>query len=117
MKITSGIDIIEVARIAKARDTFGEKFLNRVYAPHELKYALTKPSPTVHLAGLWAAKEAAIKALGAFAPKAMHDITISHLPSGAPNLNIDIPHCSLSLSISHTQHIATAIVTVLWFDD
>ena len=56
----TGIDLIEIARIARAADRWGERFLRRVYTPAELAaYRARIPS----LAARWSAKEAVSKLL------------------------------------------------------
>lgn len=59
--ITSGIDVIEIERIEAAVNRWGERFLRRIYTDAELAYCRDK---TRRLAGRFAAKEAASKALG-----------------------------------------------------
>ena len=56
-----GIDIIEIARIQRALDDFGERFLQRVYTPGEQERYRTR---VPELAVRFAAKEATSKALG-----------------------------------------------------
>ena len=56
-----GIDIIEIARIQRAIERWGEKFLKRVYTEPELRLCRKKPS---RLAARFAGKEAVMKALG-----------------------------------------------------
>ncbi len=56
-----GIDIIEIARLQRAIDRWGERFLHRVYTEPELRLCHKKPS---RLAGRFAGKEAVMKALG-----------------------------------------------------
>ena len=114
MKI--GTDIIQIARIEKALekfgDTFKQKFLN------ESEIARTKKIESI--AGLWAAKEAISKALGCGigAELSFHDITINKNEKGAPSFTLTpnaqkthtIQHSSLS--ISHDGGFAIAIVVI-----
>lgn len=59
--VTTGIDVIEIARIQRTLDDFGERFLRRVYTEHEReRYGDRVPE----LAARFAAKEATSKALG-----------------------------------------------------
>jgi len=60
-QLTSGIDLIEIERIAATVDRFGERFLNRVYTERELLYCRGRVE---RLAGRFAVKEAVSKALG-----------------------------------------------------
>ncbi len=58
-----GIDIIEIERIKKSVDQFGENFLDKIFTPVEIEYSINKPNKYQHLAARFAAKEAIYKAL------------------------------------------------------
>lgn len=60
-RLTTGVDLIEIARIEAAIARFGERFLQRIYTPAELAYCRGRAS---ELAARFAAKEAVAKALG-----------------------------------------------------
>jgi len=60
-RIAVGVDIIEIARIQRSLDDFGERFLHRVYTERERERYRTRVS---ELAARFAAKEATSKALG-----------------------------------------------------
>lgn len=60
-KVSVGVDIIEIERIARTMARFGERFLRRVYTDAELTYCQGRVS---QLAARFAAKEAVAKALG-----------------------------------------------------
>ena len=109
-----GIDITLISRIEKLYNRWNEKGLERFLSKKEI--ALSAKIAT--LAGFWAAKEAASKALGTGIGKecGFHDITIKKLPSGQPILkykkhirkkyNIKNSH----LSITHDGDFAIAVV-------
>ncbi|MFO7695798.1 MAG: holo-ACP synthase [Anaerolineae bacterium] len=59
--LSVGVDIIEISRIARALNRFGDRFLQRVYTPAELAYCRGR---VPELAARFAAKEAISKALG-----------------------------------------------------
>ena len=59
-----GSDVIEVSRIERLRDTYGERFFKRVYTKGEIAYCESKENPAEHLAGRFAAKEAVFKLIG-----------------------------------------------------
>jgi len=115
MKI--GTDIIQINRIEKSLekfgDTFKEKFLN-----HE-EIILTKRVESI--AGFWSAKEAISKALGCGIGKELsfHDIIIRKNHKGAPSFILTVEaqkrhHIKeSSLSISHDGGFAIAIVVIL----
>jgi holo-[acyl-carrier protein] synthase len=59
-----GLDAIELQRIQRAFQQYGDRFLHRVFTPAEIVYCTARRNPVPHLAGRFAAKEAAMKALG-----------------------------------------------------
>ena len=81
-----GIDIIEVTRIAASHEKFGERFLNRILLPDEIKYCLTHKIPAPFLAARFAAKEAISKAFGTGigAQLGWHDVEVRRKESGEP---------------------------------
>ncbi len=58
-----GIDIVKNERIEKALEKFGDKFLNRIYAPEEVEYCKGFKEFIPCLAARWACKEAVLKAV------------------------------------------------------
>lgn len=64
MIIGTGIDIIEVSRIKKALDMWGDKFLSRVFTKRELSYASKRKFSHENLAARFACKESVLKAFG-----------------------------------------------------
>lgn len=59
--LSTGVDLIQIARIERAITRFGQRFLDRVYTPEEVRYSRHRAS---ELAVRFAAKEAVSKALG-----------------------------------------------------
>ena len=66
MQIKNGIDLIEISRIKKSYDTFGDRLLNRIYDQSEINVFLKKSlvAKATFLAKNFAAKEAVSKVLG-----------------------------------------------------
>jgi len=93
-----GTDIVEISRIEKAAKS--EHFLNRVYTSVEKDYASSKHNPFQTYAGMFAAKEAAVKALGG----AITDYEVLHTKQGKPYFNKQ----NMQLSISHCDRYAVA---------
>ena len=58
------MDIVEIARIAKSLEEHGDRFLNRVFTEREVSDSGDGPRRIEHLAARFAAKEAALKAIG-----------------------------------------------------
>lgn len=111
-----GIDLISIKRVEKFYNRFGENALLRFLNEDEIILAKSSES----MAGLWAAKEAAAKALGTGIGKecSFHDIMIKKSPKGAPELSFkeDVKNRfkieKTSLSISHDGGFAVAAVMI-----
>ena len=86
MVIGIGIDIIEIERIKKSIDTYGNSFLNKIYTQNELDYCLSKHNKYQHLAARFAAKEAIYKALASGWEKdaTWKSMEILNEPNGLP---------------------------------
>jgi holo-[acyl-carrier protein] synthase len=113
MILGTGIDIIEIDRIQKAVERWGETFLNYVFTPVEIESAKRFKFPHRHYAGRFAAKEAIFKAMG-MPHLTWHDVTIINDTSGKPIClfnNIEFKH-RLLISISHSRDYATASAIV-----
>ncbi|HEY6361207.1 MAG TPA: holo-ACP synthase [Vicinamibacterales bacterium] len=59
-----GIDATEIARVAAAIERYGERFLARVFTEGEIAYCRRRRTAASSFAARFAAKEAAMKALG-----------------------------------------------------
>ncbi len=114
MKI--GTDIIQIARIEKLIQNYGDTFKKKYLSEDEIQRTKTIAS----LAGLWAAKEAIAKALGCgiCADLTFQDIIIYKNHRGAPYFRLTpkaqkihmITHSSLSMS--HDGGFAIAVVAI-----
>ena len=119
MILGTGIDIIEVARIAASFERFGERFVNRILLPDEIAYCLSHKNPGPFLAARFAAKEAISKAFGTGigAQLAWQDMEIRRKESGEPfvvlhgkgkKLFQSRRAKRLLISLSHTANYAAA---------
>lgn len=119
-----GTDITECVRIAQMIDKHGEIFLTRVYTQEEIAYCSARKAATQHYAGRWAAKEAALKAIGTGWARGIHwtDIEVVNAPGGKPSINIggEARHIcdqqgigEILISISHCRNYAVAFATAL----
>jgi holo-[acyl-carrier protein] synthase len=83
-----GTDIVEIERIKKALERWGERFAERILCPPELIRFKKHKLPVAYLAKRFAAKEAFTKALGTGirAPANWHGVWVVNLPSGKPVL-------------------------------
>ena len=102
-----GIDLVAVRRFKKIKKSqYG--VWNRVFSEQEWDYAFHDTHSAQHLAGMFAAKEAAMKASGKTGIENMNMFEIAHTPQGAPRLN-KRGYC---VSISHDHAYAIAVVLV-----
>lgn len=88
MIVGLGLDVVEVERIRKLYERHGARFLNRVFTAQEQAYALEYAQPAERLAGRWAAKEAAVKALGGVEGVGWRELEIIRGPRGEPGLRL-----------------------------
>lgn len=59
-----GIDATDIPRIAATIQRYGDRVLQRIFTEGEIAYCERRRNPAIHFAGRFAAKEAAMKALG-----------------------------------------------------
>jgi holo-[acyl-carrier protein] synthase len=119
MLVGTGIDMIEIHRIAQSIDRFGDRFLSRIFTPAEIAYCRNKKNSAESFAARFAAKEAGAKALGT---GIQHGVTWKELEvrrdrGHRPNLHfsgrakeiaaqLGVRHISLSLTHSTTTAMA-----------
>lgn len=128
MDLRLGTDIVHIPRIESAIEKFGTRFLQRVYTPTEQQDCTCATKLLIpQLAGRWAAKEAAVKAIGSgFRGVHYTDIEIQRQANGAPKIQLlgqaktilaEWGNCQWQVSISHEREyaIATAILICLDF--
>jgi holo-[acyl-carrier protein] synthase len=58
------MDATDLTRVASLLQRYGDRFLRRVFTDGEIAYCTKRRDPVPHLAGRFAVKEAAMKALG-----------------------------------------------------
>src|SRR5215469_10373261 len=121
MIVGTGVDITEVARIKAALVRFGDRFLKRVFTPEEVRYCMSKANSDERLAARFAAKEAAMKAIGTGLRHGVtwQDVEVVRLPGGRPELRLSGQAAEFAsrlgckrthLSLSHTAEQAIAHV-------
>ena len=115
-----GLDATEIDRIADAIERYGERFLARVFTEGEIAYCTQRRVAAIHFAGRFAAKEAAMKALGTDHSRCVlwRDIEVVR-HGGPPQLQLHggaarrfdaIGAASSLLTITHTDALAFAQV-------
>src|SRR5215469_17919430 len=88
MIVGTGIDITEVPRVAESIARFGDRFLRRVFTEEEIRYCESKANRVERYAARFAAKEAAMKALGTGWNYGVRwrDIEVSRKPGQRPTI-------------------------------
>ena len=123
MKISCGVDIIEIDRVKESIEQLGDKFLNRVFTDKEIEYCGSRKNQKYqHYAARFAAKEAAFKAVsGQIDDKynvCWKDFEVTNDEQGRPSIKlVGIDEKSIEnidISISHCKKYAVANVTVLY---
>lgn len=90
MIIGLGNDIIDIRRVEKTIERFGERFLSRVFTDMERQKSDRRALRAASYAKRFAAKEACAKALGTGFSKGVfwRDMGVVNLPSGRPTLEL-----------------------------
>ena len=117
-----GIDVVELDRFARALAR-SPGVARRLFTEAERAYGTRGADPTAHLAARFAAKEAAMKALGVgLGAFGFHDVEVVRAPLGAPSLAVTGTAATLAaeqgvtgwrVSLSHTGRTAHAVVVAL----
>ncbi len=114
-----GIDILEIQRIRRTIERYGDLFLEKVFTPGEITYCKSKHNMYQHFAARLASKEAFSKALatgwrGAFRWK---DVEVFNDSSGRPHLRLHGPlkeglsGSTILVTLSHSDsHVVAAVV-------
>lgn len=117
-----GIDLLYIPRIKNLMDTYGERFLKKVFNQEEIEYAFNKAKPYEALANAFAVKEAFYKAVGGYSPFSFKEITLIRGENKKPSLLLqgkakeifeERGGKKIDLSMSHNFEYTIAIV-YLW---
>ena len=121
MIVGLGLDVAEIDRIEAAIKRHPASFIERIYTPAEAAYCQQFTPPYERFAGRFAAKEAAMKALGTGWTRGIRwrDIEVVRVRGGKPTLRLDgaartiadqigVKH--ISMTITHSGNLAIAQV-------
>ena len=118
-----GLDATDIGRIAETIERYGERFVHRIFTEGEVAYCMRRRVPAIHFAGRFAAKEAAMKALGTGHSQGVlwRDVEVVRR-GGPPQLQLlggagrrfaAIGGHSSLLTITHSDELAMAQVLIL----
>ena len=123
MILGMGVDLAEVDRIERSLQTFGRRFLDRIYTPGEIAYCERFRNRAERYAARFAAKEAGMKALGTGWRRGIRwrDFEVFRHPGGRPGLRLSgeaaelasrmgVRNIALSLTHTATQAMAQVIL-------
>src|SRR5437660_5975996 len=123
MIVGTGIDIAEVPRIRHAIQRFGDRFVRRIFTEGEIRYCDSKANRVERYAARFAAKEAAMKALGTGWNHGVRwrDCEVIRMPGGRPTMSfhgtaaafasrLRVKNAALSLSHTAEQAVAQVIL-------
>lgn len=103
-----GLDVMTISRIQRSLERSG--FRERVFSRSEIEYLSERSNPAESAAGIFAAKEAVLKAMGkGIGAIPLAHIEIRHMESGAPYLGMDTGEGTVFISITHMGDIAAAV--------
>jgi len=116
-----GIDLAEVDRIRKAIERHGRRFTDRIYTVADIACVERKANRYERYAARFAAKEAAMKAIGTGWRRGVRwqDFEVANLPTGRPTLQFhgvaaqiadSLGVRNVALSLTHTAEQGLAIV-------
>ena len=127
MIIGLGSDIVDIRRIEKTLERFGDRFVRRIYTVTEQKKSDCRANRAASYARRFAAKEACSKALGTGFRRGVYwrDLGVVNLPSGKPSMKLTggalqrleelTPEglsAQIDLSITDDDPLAQAIVLI-----
>ena len=118
-----GVDIVEIQRLQRIRERFGERFAQRLLSETEFAQFEQRRHSIKFLASRFAAKEAASKALGTGMAQGISfkSIEVVNDELGKPSLQFhdaaqerleQLQASNVQLSLSDEQHYAVAMVVI-----
>jgi holo-[acyl-carrier protein] synthase len=118
-----GLDATDIDRIANTIKRYGPRFTHRIFTDREIAYCTRRRAPAIHFAGRFAAKEAAMKALGTGHSRGVlwRDVEVVRA-GGPPKLQFHggaarqfaaMGGASSLLTITHSEALALAQVLIL----
>lgn len=117
-----GLDLVSLPRMERSLERFGDHLLERVLTPAERAALPAAPGArAAYVAARFAAKEAAVKALGTGFADGVgpRDVEVLSLPSGKPELRLrgaagrraeNMGVARTHLSLTHERDAAAAVV-------
>lgn len=124
MVIGIGTDLIEISRVARSIERFGDAFLGRIFTPQEIAFCRAKNKGAAEsFAARFAAKEAGAKALGTGISRGVgwKEFEVERQPGHRPMMRLRgraaelaevLGVTGVSLSLTHSRDLAMAVVVL-----
>ncbi len=119
MKLGVGVDLVSIERIRSISDKYPKRFLDRIFTAREKKIFLEQKPSAASLAARFAAKEAALKAIGCgIGPAALKEVEIITWPGKQPLVNLhgeayrlarNKNYTAITVSLTHEPPFAGAV--------
>jgi holo-[acyl-carrier protein] synthase len=119
MIASTGVDLVEVARVKDMAEKHGDKFLKRVFTPREITYCSKRKYKYEHFAARFAAKEAVMKTLEVgLGSVGLKEIEVVRSPRGNVRVRLAgkareradaLDISAVLISMSHTRDHAIAV--------
>ena len=123
MIVGIGVDLVHAQRVRELIDRYGDRFLQKIFLPNEIRYCLRGRTNHLSFAAHIAAKEACAKALGTGWRQGVHwkSFEIMHESSGKPTIamhgrareiadELGVARVAISLSHDDAYAIAQAVM-------
>ncbi|MFW5487426.1 MAG: holo-[acyl-carrier-protein] synthase [Desulfovibrio sp.] len=122
MIVGLGVDLTEINRVERSIERFGQRFIDRVLGPSE-QNGLPRKRLAEYVAARFAAKEAAVKALGTGFAEGIgfHDLQVTRNSAGKPGMIFHGPALEhmqamggqrILLTLTHAKDMAAAVVII-----
>ena len=118
MIVGLGIDLVAIPRSAASLARVGQRFECMLFTDDERAYCRARATPAQHFAARFAAKEAALKAMGVPSGLAWHELEVQQAATGVPRLLLSgaalrhVGRARCHLSLTHDGDMAAAVVVL-----
>lgn len=115
-----GVDVVEIARVGRVVDRWGDHFLRKVFTDREIAYARARKNSLHHFAARFAVKEAVAKAVatGWRAGFRWKDVEVENDAKGKPSVVLGgalktlLEGANIQISISHSDTVVIGVAIV-----
>lgn len=97
-----GVDVQNISELPAVDDYRSDAFYQATFSPEEISYCVLQPNPRQSFAGLFAAKEALVKAKYSLSQRPLNELVLTHDSNGKPGFE------EFEVSISHSGEVAMA---------